>query len=410
MLGSFNALNTSRQLIYSNKVKVITISNQQETKYKYFLNIKKLGPSETAQEGSFYLINKNLERLRYSPTNIDFIYLYLSSFILFFKNKFLNIKINNFSTNPFSTKSSYPFEMVTKGINPYWITGFTDAEGCFSIIVEILATNKWRLRTSFEINLHIKDVDILYQIKEFFGVGNVYLRSQKNIAVYRVSNLQYINEVIIPHFKKYTLITKKSIDFNLWCKVINMISNKQHLSESGFLTILNYYASINRGMSKKVLNYYPDIKPVTRPKVELPLNLNPHWVSGFVAGDGGFSIVFRSSNSIILKQQVSCRFQITQHIKDIELMNLFSKFFNCGTVYVRSNSSHRCDFVVQDINLLLSNIIPHFEIYPIFNLKYQDYICFKKALNIIKQKQHLTLEGLDFIKTLKLEMNSNRLK
>jgi len=91
-------------------------------------------------------------------------------------------------------------------------------------------------------------------------------------------------------------------------------------------------------------------------------------------------------------------------------MNLFSKFFNCGSVYVRLNSSQRCDFVVQDIKLLLNKLIPHFDHYPILNLKYKDYICFKKVLDIIKSKQHLTPEGLDKIKTLNLEMNSNRLK
>ena len=189
-----------------------------------------------------------------------------------------------------------------------------------------------------------------------------------------------------------------------------MIYNKEHLKKSGFLTILTYYAYINRGISKKVLKFYPKISPVIRAKVDLPLNLNPYWVSGFVAGDGGFSLIIRPSKSSVLKQQVSCRLHITQHIKDLELMKLFSKFFNCGTVYVRSNSSNRCDFLVQDIKLLLSNIIPHFDIYPILNLKFQDYICFKKALYIIKSKQHLTQEGLDLIKKLNLEMNSNRLK
>lgn len=136
--------------------------------------------------------------------------------------------------------------------------------------------------------------------------------------------------------------------------------------------------------------------------------------AGFVSGDGGseLTVIIRPSNSDILKQQVYCRFFITQHIKDIELMNLFSKFFNCGTVYERSKSSlsaERCDFVVH-LRLSLKNIIPHFDLYPILNLKYQDYICFKKALYIIKSKQHLTQEGLDLIKTLNLEMNSNRLK
>lgn len=413
MLGSSKTLNTSKLWFYSNKVKAITMSNQQETFSLSKLKIQSLGSSETTQEGSFNVLKIIIERLRYSPTNIKFIYLYLRSFILFFKNKYLNIKINkllNLSIHHFSTYSKNQSETKDKELNPYWITGFTDAEGCFSIIVEILDKNKWRIRTSYEINLHIKDVEILYKIKEFFGVGNVYLRLQKNIAVYRVSNLQNIKEIIIPHFKKYPLITKKSIDFNLWSIVIDMIYNKEHLKKSGFLTILTYYAYINRGISKKVLKFYPKISPVIRAKVDLPLNLNPYWVSGFVAGDGGFSLIIRPSKSSVLKQQVSCRLHITQHIKDLELMKLFSKFFNCGTVYVRSNSSNRCDFLVQDIKLLLSNIIPHFDIYPILNLKFQDYICFKKALYIIKSKQHLTQEGLDLIKKLNLEMNSNRLK
>ena len=241
-------------------------------------------------------------------------------------------------------------------------------------------------------------------------MGAVYLRVDKKICVYRVSSLKYIINIVIPHFKKYPLITQKAIDFDLWSKVIQIILNKEHLNKSGFETILTYYASLNIGVSKKVFNYYPNIMPVKRGKVKLPLNLNPYWVSGFVSGGGGFSIIVRPSKSYILKQQVSCRFHIAQHIRDIELMKLFSNFFNCGTVYVRSNSSQRCDFVVQDIDLLLYKIIPHFDLYPIFNLKNKDYICFKQALDIIKSKQHLIPEGLDKIKTLVLEMNSNRLK
>ena len=49
-----------------------------------------------------------------------------------------------------------------------WLTGFTDAEGCFSIIIEIKSPLKWKVRMSFEINLHEKDIDILYKIKSFF--------------------------------------------------------------------------------------------------------------------------------------------------------------------------------------------------------------------------------------------------
>ena len=395
MLGTSKTLNTSNYFVYSNKVQVITMRNQQEAKVIFNFSILR----DYTRRGFLYLI----ESLRYSPTNSKNINLSLNSLKLILNKKLnnLSIKNNKYSTNPVNNNSK---------IDPNWISGFVDAEGCFSVIIEIPNINKWRVRTSFEINLHIKDVDILYQVQSFFGVGAVYLRVDKKICVYRVSNIKYIRDIIIPHFKKYPLITQKAIDFDLWSKVIQIILNKEHLNKSGFETILTFYASLNLGVYKKVFNYYPNIIPVKRGTVKLPLNLNPYWVSGFVSGDGGFSIIVRPSNSYILKQQVSCRFHIAQHIRDIELMKSFSKFFNCGTVYVRSNSSQRCDFVVQDIGLLLYNIIPHFDFYPIFNLKIKDYICFKQALDIINSKKHLTQEGLDKIKTLVLEMNSNRLK
>jgi hypothetical protein len=83
------------------------------------------------------------------------------------------------------------------------------------VIIELSKDLKRRVRISFEINLHEKDKDILYKIQSFFGVGNVYLRSNKKISLYRVTNITYIKNVIIPHFFNYPLISKKGIDFLL---------------------------------------------------------------------------------------------------------------------------------------------------------------------------------------------------
>lgn len=149
------------------------------------------------------------------------------------------------------------------------------------------------------------------------------------MSVYRVTNVNYLNDVIIPHFtnyprgyslpwrEPYPLLSKKGSDFILWSKVIKIILNKDHLSESGFLEILSYYGSINRGISKKVSKYYTDILPYPKPNINLPDNLNPQWVSGFVAGDGGFSIYVRPAKDYLLLEKVYCRFHIAQHSKDI---------------------------------------------------------------------------------------------
>ena len=255
------------------------------------------------------------------------------------------------------------------------------------------------------------DKDILYKIQSFFGVGAVYIREDRKLSVYRVTNVNYIKDVIIPHFTNYPLNSKKRLDFLLWSEVINLILDKDHLTPEGFLKVLSYYASINRGVSKKVLEHYPNIIAAYKPIINLPLNLNPKWVSGFTAGDGGFSIYVSPAKDYVLGEKVYCRFHIAQHSKDLELMELLSRFFNCGKVAIRSNiSTPRCDFIVQDTSLLLDKVISHFNIYPLLNLKQKDYLCFREALLLIKDKRHLTREGLDKIKSLNLEMNSNRLK
>jgi hypothetical protein len=416
MLETSNILNTNKKIFFnSNKFKNITMSNQQEFKYNLFNILRDY------TQRVIILFKKQRKLLRYSPTFCINNILIIQNFISIFKIKLLNVRLNLFkrssiylnnSKGLINTNCYYSTQSLNKvELNPMWLTGFVDAEGCFSIIIEILGPSKWRVRTSFEINLHERDKEVLYLIKDFFGVGQVYNRSDRRISVYRVSNINDLNDKIIPHFYKYPLISKKSIDFLLWVKVIKIILNKEHLTKSGFLIILSYYASINRGMSKKVLKFYPNIKPYEKPSVNLPEILNPYWVSGFVAGDGGFSIYVRPISKSSSSEKVNCRFHVAQHIKDIELMKLFIDFFKCGTVYTRSNSAvARCDFIVQDFKSLWNTIIPHFDSYPILSLKNKDFICFKECMSIIISKTHLTEEGIRRIKTLLSEMNLNRYK
>lgn len=133
-------------------------------------------------------------------------------------------------------------------INPFWLTGFSDAEACFSVIITKRANLNWRVIVSFEINLHIKDITILYQIKDFFKVGSVTTRPNKFNCVYRVTKIEDLIKTIIPHFIQYPLITQKHSDFLLWSKVVELMKTKQHLNLSSFKTILSYYASINKGI------------------------------------------------------------------------------------------------------------------------------------------------------------------
>jgi hypothetical protein len=58
-------------------------------------------------------------------------------------------------------------------------------------------------------------------------------------------------------------------------------------------------------------------------------------------------------------------------------------------------------------------IIDHFNLYPLKTQKYVDFLLFKKAFDIIKDKKHLTIEGLQELISIRASVNkglSERLK
>ena len=62
---------------------------------------------------------------------------------------------------------------------------------------------------------------LLKKINQFFGVGNVLLRSTTESAEYSVTSIKEINTNIIPHFLKYPLLSQKGADFLLFKKTRN---------------------------------------------------------------------------------------------------------------------------------------------------------------------------------------------
>ena len=60
-------------------------------------------------------------------------------------------------------------------MNPWFLTGFSDAEGCF--VISVLQNKElkigWVVKLKFQIDLHKKDRIILEQIIEYFGMGKI---------------------------------------------------------------------------------------------------------------------------------------------------------------------------------------------------------------------------------------------
>jgi hypothetical protein len=65
-------------------------------------------------------------------------------------------------------------------------------------------------------------------------------------------------------------------------------------------------------------------------------------------------------------------------------------------------------FTVSSLSDLVNKIIPFFEKYPLQGSKRLDFIDFCKIANLMKEKRHLTMEGLEDIRKIKFGMNTGR--
>jgi hypothetical protein len=171
---------------------------------------------------------------------------------------------------------------------------------------------------------------LIKKIKEFFGVGNIAIDRVNGFAIYYVRSLKALN-VILAHFIIFPLITQKRADFELFQSAIEIISRKEHLTPVGLQEIVNIKASLNRGLSENLVKAFPDTIPVERPKVDLNVT-DPQWLAGFVDGEGCFSVEIRPSTRYKTGYQVSLRFSVSQHLRDLTLLKSFIKYFECGLV------------------------------------------------------------------------------
>jgi hypothetical protein len=89
-------------------------------------------------------------------------------------------------------------------LNPWFVTGFSDAESSFSISIYLDKRSKkrkiWIVKPSFQISLHSKDINLLEQLQTFFGCGLIVKKNKRSEISLRINSIQDLNNLIIPHF------------------------------------------------------------------------------------------------------------------------------------------------------------------------------------------------------------------
>lgn len=217
-----------------------------------------------------------------------------------------SVSTSNASPNKIDLKTS------TMSLDPWYVTGFSDAEASFHIqmVEKISFSSGWKVSPQFSLHLHKNDLALIYKIRSYFGngvtIGNIYQGSDH--VTFKVISISQLIEYIIPHFDKYPLITQKRLDFELFKKIVNLVNNKEHLTKCGIEEIFKLKA----GMNAPSLARNPDNS--------LALDsLNLGWLVGLIEGEGCFFVKLKKASKYNVGYQVELNFFLVQNKRDLIL-------------------------------------------------------------------------------------------
>jgi hypothetical protein len=91
----------------------------------------------------------------------------------------------------------------------------------------------------------------------------------------------------------------------------------------------------------------------------------------------------------------------------LKLLKLIIKYLGSGSIY-KNNNTLVVSLTISKFSIINKTIIPIFKENPIHGVKYLDFIDFCKVAKLMKEEKHLTKEGLDLIRSIKLGINKGR--
>ena len=265
------------------------------------------------------------------------------------------------------------------------------------------------MRHAFVIKLHKKDKSLLELIKNTLGVGHISSFNTEEAIQFRVESFKEL-QVIIDHFDKYPLITKKHCDYLIFINCFEIIKKREHLTEKGLLKILGLKSYLNLGLSDKLKEAFPNIIPENKPEYKFKGISDPFWIAGFSSGDGCFHILVSEQKSKITNtvlRKVVLRFSIKWHIREEEVIKGMVNYLKSIMVdqfsdylketkkeikkkiykhYYKSEKDNSVGIILAKFSDI-EFIIPFFEKYPILGQKSLDFEDFKKVAKLVKIKK-----------------------
>jgi hypothetical protein len=193
------------------------------------------------------------------------------------------------------------------------------------------------------------------------------------------------------------LLTNKQSDYHLIFRLdVNLMEKGRHLTIEGLNKIMSIKAVMNNSETSDSLNLaFPNIELIVRSDIKDRKIKSLHWLAGFTYAEGCFFVALKKSPGSKLGETVWLRFILTQHVRDEEFLKSLISTLNCGRYIPKKGYG---EFIVEKFTDVFDKVIPIFEEFKLHGIKSNNYEDFKKVALLMKNKAHLTRQGVDQIK------------
>jgi hypothetical protein len=113
------------------------------------------------------------------------------------------------------------------------------------------------------------------------------------------------------------------------------------------------------------------------------------WLSGFVDGEGHFSLHFDGSTNGTKRTLPKCYFVIRLRQDDINALKLIQSYWQCGFMTLQNprkydppNAKPQANYTVASVPDLAKIVVAHFDRFPLYAKKKRDFLIWKQGVEL----------------------------
>jgi len=135
----------------------------------------------------------------------------------------------------------------------WYLSGYADGEASFCVSFSPSRRHLlgWEVRPSFSVSQNGDRSEVIDLFRKYFGRGTIRPDRSDKTVKFEIRSVKDLMEVVIPHFKRYPLLSGKKNDFDRFAKICFSIHAGSHKIPAGFQAIVSEAFKMNPSGKRK---------------------------------------------------------------------------------------------------------------------------------------------------------------